>query len=182
MIWPFSSLESAFTPEKVPTQPAKAKLPELSPLVALIADQVSGLARRGIVAGALVSGGGTDARALAADLARAPEPRCKVLFVTPEGLAGDRVRARPWTPAYAWRTEQGFFERLPLPRSPSEQASLTTLAATAEPVLTPAVSDEAEVLARVHQLAGRTVDGWSRGPRAQDAWLPPEQLSVSSRR
>ena len=64
----------------------------VSPLVALIADQVAGLARRGIIAGALVRGGGTDGRALAADLARAPEPRCKVLFVTPEGLAGDRVR------------------------------------------------------------------------------------------
>lgn len=94
----------------------------------------------------------------------------------------DRVTARPWTPAYAWRTGQGPLDRLSLPRSLAEQEALTTLASTAQPVLTPAVSDEAEVLARVHQLAGRLVDGWSRGPRARDAWLPPEAISASSRR
>ena len=66
----------------------------VSPLLALIEDQVAGFLRRGIVA-ASFSGSMSAAasRALAADFVREPAPRCKILFITPEGLAaGGRVR------------------------------------------------------------------------------------------
>lgn len=64
----------------------------VSPLLALIANQISGLTAKGICAKVLSSAVTKSERgAVLADLA-SDAPRCKVLYVTPEGLGGGALQ------------------------------------------------------------------------------------------